>query len=123
MEHMRVTFGVKRIYEPPADDDGYRVLVDRLWPRGLAKAEAAVDLWLKDVAPSTELRKEFNHRPERFADFSARYRHELDFNPAVPALLDLAAAHRHVTLLYAARDTEANHARVLLDYVLGRRAG
>ncbi|NUP57967.1 MAG: DUF488 family protein [Pseudarthrobacter sp.] len=123
MEHMRGTFGVKRIYEPPADDDGYRVLVDRLWPRGLAKAEAAVDLWLKDVAPSTELRKEFNHRPERFADFSARYRHELDSNPAVPALLDLAAAHRHVTLLYAARDTEANHARVLLDYVLGRRAG
>lgn len=117
------TFAIKRIYEPPEDDDGCRVLVDRLWPRGLAKAGAAVDLWLKDVAPSTGLRKEFNHRPERFADFAERYIHELDSNPAVETLLELAAGHRRVTLLYAARDTEANHARVLLDYVRRRRFG
>lgn len=123
MGELRGTFAVKRVYEPPEDDDGCRVLVDRLWPRGLAKAGAAIDLWLKEVAPSTELRKEFNHRPERFADFSERYTHELDSNPAVDTLLELAAGQPRVTLLYAARDTEANHARVLLDYIRGRRAG
>ena len=110
---------MKRIYDPPADDDGFRVLVDRLWPRGMPKEGAAVDLWLKDVAPSTELRKEFNHRPERFAEFSERYRAELDSNPAVETLLALAAGHPRVTLLYAARDTDANNARVLLDYLVG----
>lgn len=120
MGRNRGTFGVKRIYEPPADDDGFRVLVDRLWPRGIAKESAAVDLWLKDVAPSTTLRTEFNHRPERFAVFSERYRLELDSNPAVAGLLELAAAHPRVTLLYAARNTEANHALVLLDYLRGR---
>lgn len=123
MGDTRGTFRVKRIYEPQADDDGFRVLVDRLWPRGVPKESAAVDLWLKDVAPSTELRKEFNHRPERFADFSARYRLELDSNPAVKALLELAAGHPRVTLLYAARNTEENNAGVLLDYLRGRAAG
>ncbi|MBT2568251.1 DUF488 domain-containing protein [Arthrobacter sp. ISL-85] len=117
------TFGVKRIYEPPADDDGCRVLVDRLWPRGMPKEGAAVDLWLKDVAPSTELRKEFNHRPERFADFTEHYRRELDSNPAVGTLLELAAGHPRITLLYAARNTEANNAVVLADYLRGRAAG
>jgi uncharacterized protein YeaO (DUF488 family) len=123
MGQFRATFGVKRIYEPPADDDGCRVLVDRLWPRGMPKESAAVDLWLKDVAPSTELRKEFNHRSERFADFSERYRLELDSNPAVEALLELAGENPRITLLYAARNTEANHARVLLDYLRGRSGG
>ena len=123
MGDIQGTFRVKRIYEPPADDDGFRVLVDRLWPRGMPKEGAAVDLWLKDVAPSTELRKEFNHRPERFADFSERYRRELDGNPAVETLLELGAGHPRVTLLYAARNTVANHALVLLDYLQGRRAG
>jgi len=117
------TFRVKRIYEPAADDDGFRVLVDRLWPRGMPKEGAAVDLWLKEAAPSTELRKEFNHRPERFADFSDRYRQELDDNPAVDTLLELAAGHPRVTLLYAARNTEANNAQVLLDYLRGRPSG
>jgi uncharacterized protein YeaO (DUF488 family) len=110
-------FAVKRIYDPPADDDGYRVLVDRLWPRGVAKEAAGIDLWLKEVAPSTGLRKEFGHHRERFAEFAEQYRHELDGNHAVAKLLDLAARHPRVTLLYAARDTEANHARVLLDYL------
>ena len=123
MGDIQGTFRVKRIYEPPADDDGSRVLVDRLWPRGMPKEGAAVDLWLKDVAPSTELRKEFNHRPERFAEFTERYRLELDSNPAVDTLVELAARHPSVTLLYAARNTEANNARVLLDYLLGRPAG
>ncbi|MFC4396090.1 MULTISPECIES: DUF488 domain-containing protein [Micrococcaceae] len=123
MGDIQGTFRVKRIYEPPADDDGSRVLVDRLWPRGMPKEGAAVDLWLKDVAPSTELRKEFNHRPERFAEFTERYRLELDSNPAVDTLVELAARHSRVTLLYAARNTEANNARVLLDYLLGRPAG
>ncbi len=126
MRHMgdiQGTFRIKRIYQPPADDDGFRVLVDRLWPRGVPKESAAVDLWLKDVAPSTELRKEFNHRPERFADFIARYRLELDSNPAVEALLSLAAGHPRVTLLYAARNKEENNARVLLDYLMGRPMG
>lgn len=120
MGRNRGTFGVKRIYEPPADADGFRVLVDRLWPRGIAKESAAVDLWLKDVAPSTALRKEFNHQPEMFAGFGERYRLELDSNPAVAELLELAAAHPRITLLYAARNTEANHALVLRDYLRGR---
>ena len=123
MGDIQGTFRVKRIYEPPADDDGFRVLVDRLWPRGMPKEGAAVDLWLKDVAPSTELRKEFNHRPEQFAGFSERYRLELDTNTAVETLLELARAHPRITLLYAARNTEANNAHVLLDYLRGRAAG
>lgn len=123
MREFQAAFGVKRIYEPPADDDGFRVLVDRLWPRGMPKENAAVDLWLRDVAPSTELRKEFNHRPERFADFSERYRRELAGNPAVEKLLELARSHPRITLLYAARNPEANNARVLLDYLRERPAG
>ncbi|MEW1811270.1 DUF488 family protein [Pseudarthrobacter phenanthrenivorans] len=122
MGRIRGTFGVKRIYEPPADDDGCRVLVDRLWPRGMPRERAAVDHWLKEVAPSTALRKEFDHRPGRFADFGARYRLELDSNPAVEELLELAADHPRITLLYAARNTESNHALVLLDYLRGRPA-
>ena len=123
MGDIQGTFRVKRIYEQPEIGDGFRVLVDRLWPRGVPKESAAVDLWLKDVAPSTELRKEFNHRPERFADFSARYRLELDSNPAVETLLEVAAGRARVTLLYAARNAEENNARVLLDYLLGRPPG
>ncbi|MDT0168946.1 DUF488 domain-containing protein [Pseudarthrobacter sp. BRE9] len=123
MVQHRGSFGIKRIYDPPADDDGCRVLVDRLWPRGMPKENAAIDLWLKDVAPSPGLRKDFNHRPERFAEFSERYQVELDSNQAVGTLLELAGRHARVTLLYAARNTEANHARVLLDYLRGRPAG
>lgn len=123
MVQQRGTFGIKRIYDPPADDDGCRVLVDRLWPRGMSRDNAAIDVWLKDVAPSTGLRKDFNHRPGRFVEFSERYRVELDSNPAVETLLELAAGHPRITLLYAARNTEANHALVLLDYLRGRPAG
>jgi uncharacterized protein YeaO (DUF488 family) len=111
------TFGIKRIYAPPADDDGCRVLVDRLWPRGVSKENARLDLWLKEIAPSEPLRKEFGHMKERFEDFRQHYLQELDNNPAVDMLHELAAAHNRVTLLYGARDPEVNHARVLLEFI------
>ncbi|WP_414004216.1 DUF488 domain-containing protein [Pseudarthrobacter sp. IC2-21] len=111
------TFGIKRIYAEPADDDGCRVLVDRLWPRGLSKENARLDMWLKEIAPSEPLRKDFGHMKERFEDFRQHYRQELENNPAVAALHDLAATHTRVTLLYAARDPEVNHAQVLLEFI------
>ncbi|MGO4249625.1 DUF488 domain-containing protein [Paenarthrobacter sp. RAF54_2] len=113
-------FVLKRIYDEPTDDDGFRVLVDRLWPRGVSKDKAHLDLWLKDVAPSPPLRTGFAHMQERFADFRQQYEAELDGNPAVPTLLELAASNPRVTLLYAARDPQVNHAAVLRDFLLGR---
>lgn len=101
---------IKRAYDPPAATDGTRILVDRLWPRGLSKAKAKLDGWNKDVAPSTALRKAFNHRPERFQEFSKRYRAELKNNPAVE---ELRALKGKVTLIYGARDPIINHAVVL----------
>jgi uncharacterized protein YeaO (DUF488 family) len=114
------SFAIKRIYEEPADDDGCRVLVDRLWPRGVSKERAQLELWLKEVAPSPPLRQEFAHMQDRYEDFRARYEDELAGNPAVHQLLELAAKHRKVTLLYAARDPEVNHARVLLEFLAAR---
>lgn len=114
MRQPRLT--VKRVYEAPDEADGVRVLVDRLWPRGLSKAHAAIDLWAKDVAPSPDLRKWFNHQAERFDQFSQAYREELEASPA-PAVL-LAELHgRHATLLYGARDPAINHAVVLLAWL------
>jgi uncharacterized protein YeaO (DUF488 family) len=112
-------FAIKRIYEEPSDDDGCRVLVDRLWPRGVSKERAHLELWLKDVAPSAPLRKEFGHMQERFADFRAAYEAELDINPAVQTLYGLAAEHGKVTLLFGARDSETNHAVVLKEFLEG----
>jgi uncharacterized protein YeaO (DUF488 family) len=112
------TVAIKRVYEPPAASDGTRILVDRLWPRGLAKAKAALDGWDKDVAPSTALRKWFDHRPERFAEFAKRYRAELKDNPAVA---DLRATTGKVTLLYGARDPAINHAVVLAAVLKPKR--
>lgn len=114
------SFAIKRIYEEPADDDGCRVLVDRLWPRGVSKDRAKLELWLKEVAPSPPLRQEFAHMQERFEDFRTQYEDELADNPAVDQLLELAARHRKVTLLYAARDPEVNHAKVLLEFLAAR---
>lgn len=108
---------IKRVYEPAEQGDGYRVLVDRLWPRGLKKEAAELDLWLKEIAPSPTLRTWFGHKPERFAEFSKKYRAELKANPAVAQLRALAREHKTVTLLYGARDTEHNHAVVLAAYV------
>lgn len=108
---------LKRVYEEKADDDGYRILVDRLWPRGLSKAKAGVDLWLKDIAPSTELRQWFDHDPAKWAEFQRRYRDELAGNAAVVATLRAHIKAGPVTLLYGARDTEHNDAVVLRDYL------
>lgn len=121
MDEAAGTFMTKRIYEDAADDDGCRVLVDRLWPRGVSKERARLELWLKEIAPSTPLRQEFAHMQERFADFRGRYEAELEQNPAVDRLLDLAARHGKVTLLYGAKDPEVNHARVLLEFLQGRQ--
>ncbi len=107
---------IKRIYESPAADDGARVLVDRLWPRGVRKQDAALTLWLKDVAPTSELRTWFDHDPVRFREFSRRYRAELK-NCLAVAQLEALLHNGRVTLLYAARDPECNHARVLADYL------
>lgn len=108
---------LKRIYDKPATDDGFRVLVDRLWPRGVKKETAAIDLWLKDVAPSPDLRQWFGHEPARFDEFSERYKEELRHNTAVKGLLDLAKQHKQVTLLYGAKDPKTNHAVVLRDFL------
>lgn len=109
---------LKRVYEPPAPDDGVRVLVERLWPRGLAKDKAAVDHWLKDVAPSPELRRWFNHIPERWDEFVERYRTELAADPpALDALRGLIRQGR-VTFVYAARDPAHNSALLLRAVLL-----
>lgn len=111
---------VKRVYEPRARGDGRRILVDRLWPRGLSKEKAAVDEWLKEIAPSAELRRWFQHDPEKWPEFQKRYRHELRaHNDVLRAIVD-RAARGTVTLLYGARDEVHNDAMVLAA-VLRRR--
>ena len=107
---------IKRVYDEPSKDDGYRVLVDRLWPRGVRKEEAAIDMWLKDVAPTPDLRKWFGHQPEKFDEFSHLYTQELQENIAVRELKNLIANHKQLTLLYGAKDTQYNHAVVLRDF-------
>lgn len=110
----------KRIYEAAAEDDGLRVLVERLWPRGMSKADSAVDIWLKEIAPSTDLRRWFGHEPSRWEAFVQRYRGELDANQEpVSHLLGLASS-QDITLVYAARETPGNSARVLQAYLLER---
>ncbi|HEX8109460.1 MAG TPA: DUF488 family protein, partial [Kofleriaceae bacterium] len=117
-----IVIRLKRAREPAARGDGHRVLVDRLWPRGLRKADAHIDAWRKDVAPSTELRRWFSHDPRRFPEFRERYRQELRSEPARAALAELArrAARGTVTLVYAARDELHNNA-VVLAQELSRR--
>ena len=107
---------IKRVYDEPAADDGERILVDRLWPRGISKEKAAFEEWMKEVAPTSELRKWFDHRPERWDEFKERYRAELQGNPAVEALRARVAAGR-VTLLYGSRNRDFNHAAVLADFL------
>ena len=112
-------FRVKRIYEPAAADDGFRVLVDRLWPRGIAKAKAHIDEWLKDVAPSDALRHRFHDHPAKWDEFVAAYGRELEQEPAKSAAASLRERARHepVTLLYAARDESHNNAVALKDWL------
>lgn len=111
---------VKRVYEPIAASDGLRVLVDRLWPRGVRKSDAAIDRWCKDLAPSPELRRWFDHRPERFEVFAKRYRVELDGCVGLVDELLGGDEDAPLTLVYAARDSTHNHAAVLRDYLVGR---
>ncbi|HRN97246.1 MAG TPA: DUF488 domain-containing protein [Candidatus Saccharibacteria bacterium] len=113
-----MTVQIKRIYDEPAETDGYRVLVDRLWPRGVSKEKAALDEWIKEVGPTDELRKWFGHQPERYSEFKTKYQAELDANPAVKQLKDLIKTHDKVTLLYGAHDPDQNQAKVLLDYIV-----
>ena len=110
-------FRIKRVYAPAAPEDGFRVLTDRLWPRGLAKEAAAVDLWLKDVAPSTELRKWFKHEAPLWPEFQVRYRLELQTPERQAALAELRRLEREhgtVTLLFAVREEVQNHTQVLM---------
>lgn len=111
---------LKRAYEPAAADDGTRVLIDRLWPRGVSKDDAALDLWLKDLAPSTELRKWFGHDPARWAEFQQRYADEVHQHPEAFRQLRDLAQKGPVTLVYSAHDEEHNDAVVLRSLLLGR---
>ena len=108
----------KRVYDPATADDGFRVLVDRLWPRGVSHERAALDLWLKDVAPSAELRVWYDHRDERFAEFTRRYLAELATNPALEQLRTLVAEHARTTLVYGAKSPR-NEASVLAGLLGG----
>ena len=108
---------VRRVYDEPGGADGIRILVDRLWPRGLSKQRARVDLWLKDIAPSTELRKWFSHDPNKWSEFQTRYRHELRSKVDLLDVLKEKAAQGPITLLYGAKD-EAHNEAVVLQSVL-----
>ncbi len=111
-----MTVRLQRVYESPSAGDGVRVLVDRLWPRGLSKDRARIDVWLKEIAPSDALRKEFHRDPSRWDAFRVRYEEELDGNPdAVAILRALIAENEVVTLLYGARDERRNQAVVLRE--------
>jgi uncharacterized protein YeaO (DUF488 family) len=111
---------VKRAYEKPEPTDGTRILVDRLWPRSLTKERAAIDFWLKEVAPSTELRKWFGHDPKKWRKFRSRYRSELKQHSAPLQLIKSKAKKGVVTLIYGARDQEHNEAVVLQELVKKR---
>ena len=120
MTTQRSSVALKRAYDEPSASDGTRVLVERLWPRGISKEQAHIDLWLKDVAPSTELRKWFNHDPQKFPEFRHRYENELKSEAAQQALAKLReiAKQGQLTLIFAARDTEHSNAAILQDLLL-----
>lgn len=108
---------IKRVYDAPAAADGTRVLLDRLWPRGVRKEDARIDQWMNDLAPSTELRRWFGHDPAKWAEFQKRYFKELDAKPDAVAELKKLARAGKVTLVYGARDTENNNAVALREYL------
>ncbi|WP_053217167.1 DUF488 domain-containing protein [Virgibacillus senegalensis] len=118
---------IKRVYERPELDDGVRVLVDRIWPRGLSKQKAAVDYWLKDPAPSTELRKWFQHDPKKFPIFKQKYLEELEQDDTkkeqIRLLESLLEEKERITLVYGAKDTVNNHAVVLQEWLIQRISG
>ncbi|VDG21355.1 DUF488 domain-containing protein [Lactiplantibacillus mudanjiangensis] len=111
---------VERIYTKPADLDGYRILVDRLWPRGISKVNAHLDTWVKEIGPSTELRKWFNHEPAKYPEFKTRYLAELEANPITTEFVQQVATQlktMNVILLYGAKDEQHNQAMVLAEYL------
>jgi uncharacterized protein YeaO (DUF488 family) len=118
-----MTVKIKRVYEPYEKDDGIRILIDRLWPRGIKKSVAKIDLWIKDVAPSNELRKFFGHNIEKWQEFKSKYREELEGNKTQIGKLKILINKNDVTLLYAAKDTEFNNAVVLKDYLCSHLQG
>ncbi|CUS39077.1 conserved hypothetical protein [Candidatus Nitrospira nitrosa] len=113
---------VKRIYEPASTSDGFRVLVDRIWPRGIAKADAKLHLWLRDIGPSTALRTWFNHDPTRWTEFQRRYHAELEQQSTVLATITAQAKASPVTLVYSAKDEQHNQAVALRSFLLKREA-
>ncbi|HZS76027.1 MAG TPA: DUF488 domain-containing protein [Ktedonobacteraceae bacterium] len=115
MTRSALHIAIKRAYDPPEPADGKRVLVDRLWPRGLSKERAHIDLWLKDLAPSNELRKWYGHDPEKFEEFRRRYEAELSNKQDALEQLRETARHEPVTLVFSAHDAEHSNAAVLLD--------
>ena len=117
---MKTDIRTKRVYEQADPQDGFRVLVDRVWPRGMTKEQVQADLWLKDIAPSTALRKWFGHDRSKWEEFKRRFWVELDAEPEAAAQLLAAAAKGRLPLLFSARDTECNQAVVLRDYLLSR---
>ncbi len=120
---MRHEIQIKRVYDPFDAQDGYRILVDRVWPRGMTKEGVHADLWLKEAAPSSELRKWYCHDPLKWDEFKKLYIQELDENPLIVDKLLAFAAERRLTLLYASREQELNQAVVLRDYLLSRSKG
>lgn len=108
---------IKRIYDPPSQNDGYRVLVDRLWPRGMSKEKAGVDLWLKDISPSNELRKWFNHEPQKWSEFRKRYIAEIEERGGIPEPLEEKIKAGRVTLLYSSKELQLNNAVALKEYL------
>ena len=111
---------IKRIYNDPSEKDGYRILVDRLWPRGISKETARLDEWNKDLAPSTDLRKWFDHREDRFAEFTKRYESELDLKKELLKKLRTLAETQPLTLLYSAKDEKLNQAIIIRNYLISK---
>jgi uncharacterized protein YeaO (DUF488 family) len=112
---------IKRVYEKPAKEDGWRVLVDRLWPRGMKREAAKIDVWMKEIAPSDGLRKWFGHEPKKWPEFQKRYRGELEEEKdAVTELKEMEKKHGIVTLLFGAKDQEHNQAVALVDVLKGK---
>jgi uncharacterized protein YeaO (DUF488 family) len=114
---VKTALRIKRVYEAPAKEDGTRVLVDRIWPRGLSKQQAAIDEWMNEIAPSSALRSWFGHDPQRWPEFRERYFEELGSSADAVSRLVALMSDRPVTLLFAARDTERNNAVALVEYI------
>jgi uncharacterized protein YeaO (DUF488 family) len=108
---------IKRAYDPVEESDGYRILIDRLWPRGVSKEQLRHDAWLKEIAPTDELREWLDHEPDKFGEFKRQYKNELDSNDQLEKLLSICESHDSVTLIYSAKDQKHNNAVVLKEYL------